>query len=85
MVGMRPSFLTLLGIAMVALGLIILTVLLGSLGGEVRGFGIILIGPIPVIVSDGASFPLVMLLAVVLFLLVVFLVLRTTLRGHPQD
>lgn len=82
---MRSSFLTLLGIAMVALGLIILTVLLGSLGGEVKGFGIILIGPIPIIVSDGASFPLVMLLAVVLFLLVVFLVLRTTLRGHPQD
>jgi uncharacterized membrane protein len=85
MVGMRPSFLTLLGIAMVALGLIILTVLLGSLGGEVEGFGIILIGPIPVIVSDGPSFPLVMLLAVALFLLVVFLVLRTTLRGHQQD
>jgi uncharacterized membrane protein len=85
MVGMRPSFLTLLGIAMVALGLIVLTVLLGSLGGEVRGFGIILIGPIPVIVSDGASFPLVMLLAVALFLLVVFLVLRTTLRSHQQD
>ena len=70
---------------MVALGLIVLTVLLGSLGGEVRGFGIILIGPIPIIISDGASFPLVMLLAVVLFLLVVFLVLRSTLRGHPQD
>jgi uncharacterized membrane protein len=85
MVGMRSSFLTLLGIAMVALGLIILTVLLGSLGGEVKGFGIILIGPMPVIVSDGASFPLVMLLAVALFLLVVFLVLRTTLRGHQQD
>jgi len=82
---MRSSFLTLLGIAMVALGLIVLTVLLGSLGGEVRGFGIILIGPIPIIISDGASFPLVMLLAVVLFLLVVFLVLRSTLRGHPQD
>jgi len=82
---MRSSFLTFLGIAMVALGLIILTVLLGSLDGEVRGFGIILIGPIPVIVSDGASFPLVMLLAVALFLLVVFLVLRTTLRGHQQD
>jgi uncharacterized membrane protein len=85
MVGMRSSFLTLLGIAMVALGLIILTVLLGSLGGEFKGFGIILIGPIPVIVSDGPSFPLVMLLAVALFLLVVFLVLRTTLRGHQQD
>jgi uncharacterized membrane protein len=85
MVGMRPFFLTLLGIAMVALGLIILTVLLRSLGGEVRGFGIILIGPIPVIVSDGASFPLVMLLAVALFLFAVFLVLRTTLRGHQQD
>jgi uncharacterized membrane protein len=85
MVGMRSSFLTLLGIAMVALGLIILMVLLGSLGGEVKGFGIILIGPIPIIVSDGASFPLVMLLAVALFLLVVFLVLRTTLRGHQQD
>ena len=85
MVGMRPSFLTLLGIAMVALGLIVLTVLLGSLGEEVRGFGIILVGPIPIIISDGASFPLVMLLAVVLFLLVVFLVLRSTLRGHPQD
>jgi len=70
---------------MVALGLIILTVLLGSLGGEVKGFGIILIGPIPIIVSDGPSFPLVMLLAVTLFLLVVFLVLRTTLRGHQQD
>jgi len=82
---MRSSFLTLLGVAMVALGLIILTVLLGSLGGEVKGFGIILIGPIPVIVSDGPSFPLVMLLAVTLFLLVVFLVLRTTLRGHQQD
>jgi uncharacterized membrane protein len=82
---MRPSSLTLLGIAMVALGLIALMILLGSLGGEVKGFGIILIGPIPVIVSDGASFPLVMLLAVALFLLVVFLVLRTTLRGHPQD
>jgi uncharacterized membrane protein len=85
MIGMRSSFLTLLGIAMVALGLIILTVLLGSLGGEVKGFGIILIGPIPVIISDGPSFPLVMLLAVTLFLLVVFLVLRTTLRGHQQD
>jgi uncharacterized membrane protein len=82
---MRSSFLTLLGIAMVALGLIALMILLGSLGGEVKGFGIILIGPIPVIVSDGASFPLVMLLAVALFLIVVFLVLRTTLRGHPQD
>jgi uncharacterized membrane protein len=82
---MRPSSLTLLGIAMVALGLIALMILLGSLGGEVKGFGIILIGPIPIIVSDGASFPLVMLLAVALFLLVVFLVLRTTLRGHPQD
>ena len=70
---------------MVALGLIILTVLLGSLGGEVKGFGIILIGPIPVIVSDGPPFPLVMLLAVALFLLLVFLVLRTTLRGHQQD
>jgi uncharacterized membrane protein len=70
---------------MVALGLIALTVLLGSLGGEVKGFGIILIGPIPVIVSDGASFPLVMLLTVALFLLLVFLVLRTTLRGHQQD
>jgi uncharacterized membrane protein len=82
---MRSSFLTLLGVAMVALGLIILTVLLGSLGGEVKGFGIILIGPIPIIVSDGASFPLVMLLAVALFLLLVFLVLRSTLRGHQQD
>jgi uncharacterized membrane protein len=82
---MRSSFLTLLGIAMVALGLIVLTVLLGRLGGEVKGFGIILIGPIPVIISDGASFPLVMLLAVTLFVLVVFLVLRTTLRGHQQD
>jgi uncharacterized membrane protein len=82
---MRSSFLTLLGIAMVALGLIALMILLGSLGGEVKGFGIILIGPIPIIVSDGASFPLVMLLAVALFLIVVFLVLRTTLRGHPQD
>jgi uncharacterized membrane protein len=70
---------------MVALGLIVLTVLLGSLGGEVRGFGIILIGPVPVIVSDGASFPLVMLLAVALFLFVVFFVLRTTLRSHQQD
>jgi uncharacterized membrane protein len=85
MVGMRSSFLTLLGIAMVALGLIALMILLGSLGGEVKGFGIILIGPIPIIVLDGASFPLVMLLAVALFLLVVFLVLRTTLRGHQQD
>jgi uncharacterized membrane protein len=85
MVGMRSSYLTLLGIAMVALGLIVLTVLIGNLGGEVKGFGIILIGPIPLIVSDGASFPLVMLLAVALFLLVVFLVLRTTLRGHQQD
>jgi uncharacterized membrane protein len=82
---MRFSFLTFLGIAMVALGLIALMILLGSLGGEVKGFGIILIGPIPVIVSDGPSFPLVMLLAVALFLLVVFLVLRTTLRGHQQD
>jgi uncharacterized membrane protein len=82
---MRSSFLTFLGIAMVALGLIALMILLGSLGGEVKGFGIILIGPIPIIVSDGPSFPLVMLLAVALFLLVVFLVLRTTLRGHPQD
>jgi uncharacterized membrane protein len=82
---MRSSFLTLLGIAMVALGLIALMILLGSLGGEVKGFGIILIGPIPVIISDGASIPLVMLLAVALFLLVVFLVLRTTLRGHQQD
>jgi uncharacterized membrane protein len=82
---MRSSFLTLLGVAMVALGLIILTVLLGSLGGEVKGFGIILIGPIPIIVSDGASFPLVMLLAVALFVLLVFLVLRSTLRGHQQD
>jgi uncharacterized membrane protein len=81
---MRPSFLTLLGVAMAALGLIVLTVLLGSLDGEVKGFGIILIGPIPIIVSDGASFPLVMLLAVALFLLVVFLVLRTTLLGHQQ-
>jgi len=70
---------------MVALGLIALMILLGSLGGEVKGFGIILIGPIPIIVSDGPSFPLVMLLAVTLFLLVVFLVLRTTLRGHQQD
>jgi uncharacterized membrane protein len=70
---------------MVALGLIALMILLGSLGGEVKGFGIILIGPIPIIVSDGPSFPLVMLLAVALFLLVVFLVLRTTLRGHQQD
>ena len=70
---------------MVALGLIALTVLLGSLGREVKGFGIILIGPIPIIVSDGASFPLVMLLAVALFLLLVFLVLRSTLRGHQQD
>jgi uncharacterized membrane protein len=85
MVGMRSSFLTLLGIAMVALGLIVLTVLIRNLGGEVKGFGIILIGPIPVIVSDEASFPLVMLLAVALFLLVVSLVLRTTLRGHQQD
>ncbi|MDT7968154.1 MAG: DUF131 domain-containing protein [Candidatus Calditenuis sp.] len=82
---MRSSFLTFLGIAMVALGLIALMILLGSLGGEVKGFGIILIGPIPIIVSDGPSFPLVMLLAVTLFLLVVFLVLRTTLRGHQQD
>jgi uncharacterized membrane protein len=82
---MRSSFLTLLGVAMVALGLIVLTVLLGSLGGEVKGFGIILIGPIPIIVSDGASFPLVMLLAVALFVLLVFLVLRSTLRGHQQD
>jgi uncharacterized membrane protein len=82
---MRSSFLTLLGIAMVALGLIALMILLGSLGGEVKGFGIILIGPIPIIVSDGASFPLVTLLTVALFLLVVFLVLRTTLRGHQQD
>jgi uncharacterized membrane protein len=82
---MRPSSLTLLGIAMVALGLIALTVLLGSLGGEVKGFGIILIGPIPIIVSDGHSFPLVMLLAAALFLLLVFLVLRTTLCGHQQD
>ena len=82
---MRSSFLTLLGVAMVALGLIILTVLLGSLGGEVKGFGIILIGPIPIIVSDGASFPLVMLPAVALFLLLVFLVLRPALRGHQQD
>jgi uncharacterized membrane protein len=82
---MKSSFLTFLGIAMVALGLIILTVLLGSLGGEVKGFGIILIGPIPVIVSDGPSFPLVMLLAVALFLFAVFLVLRTTLRSHQQD
>jgi uncharacterized membrane protein len=70
---------------MVALGLIALMILLGSLGGEVKGFGIILIGPIPIIVSDGPSFPLVMLLAVALFLLVVFFVLRTTLRGHQQD
>ena len=70
---------------MVALGLIVLTVLLGRLGGEVKGFGIILIGPIPVIISDGASSPLVILLAVALFVLVVFLVLRTTLRGHQQD
>ena len=70
---------------MVALGLIALMILLGSLGGEVRAFGIIMIGPIPIIVSDGPSFPLVMLLAVALFLLVVFLVLRTTLRGHQQD
>ena len=85
MVGMRSSFLTFLGIAMVALGLIILTVLLVSLGGEVKGFGIILIGPIPVIVSDGPSFPLVMLLAVALFLFAVSLVLRTTLRSHQQD
>jgi uncharacterized membrane protein len=85
MVGMRPSSMTLLGIAMVALGLIALMILLGSLGGEVKGFGIILIGPIPIIVSDGPSFPLVMLLAVALFLLVVFFVLRTTLRGHQQD
>jgi uncharacterized membrane protein len=82
---MKPSFLTFLGIAMVALGLIALMILLGSFGGEVKGFGIILIGPIPVIISDGPSFPLVMLLAVTLFLLVVFLVLRTTLRGHQQD
>jgi uncharacterized membrane protein len=82
---MKPSFLTFLGIAMVALGLIVLTVLLGSLSGEVKGFGIILIGPIPIIISDGPSFPLVMLLAVALFLLVVFLFLRTTLRGHQQD
>jgi uncharacterized membrane protein len=82
---MRSSFLTFLGIAMVALGLIALMILLGSLGGEVRAFGIIMIGPIPIIVSDGPSFPLVMLLAVALFLLVVFLVLRTTLRGHQQD
>jgi uncharacterized membrane protein len=82
---MRYSFLTFLGIAVVALGLIALMILLGSLGGEVRAFGIILIGPIPIIASDGASFPLVMLLAVALFLLVVFLVLRTTLRGHQQD
>jgi uncharacterized membrane protein len=82
---MRPAFLTLLGIAMVALGLIALIVLLWSLGGEVRGFGFILIGPIPIIVSDGASLPLVMLLVVALFLVLVFLVLRTTLRAHQQD
>ena len=79
--GMRPNVLTLLGIAMIALGLIALTVLIGTLGGEVRGIGLILIGPIPIIVTDGASLPLIMLLTVALFLVLVFLVLRVFLRG----
>jgi hypothetical protein len=79
--GMRPNVLTLLGIAMIALGLIALTVLIGTLGGEVRGIGLILIGPIPIIVTDGSSLPLVMLLMLALFLVLVFLVLRPFLRG----
>jgi len=79
--GMRPNVLTLLGIAMIALGLIALTVLIGILGGEVRGIGLILIGPIPIIVTDGSSLPLVMLLMLALFLALVFLVLRPFLRG----
>ena len=78
---MRPNVLMLLGIAMIALGLIALTVLIGTLGGEVRGFGLILIGPIPIIVTDGSSLPLVMLLMLALFLALVFLVLRPFLRG----
>ncbi len=82
---MRPLPLTLLGIAMVALGLIALTALFGALGGEVRGFTVILIGPIPIIVSDGASLPLVTLIAMALFLLLAFLFLRASLRRHQQD
>ena len=81
----------LLALSFVLIAVGILLVLLGTTAsqgeGAVRSKGLVvlLLGPIPIIVSDGASFPLVMLLAVVLFLLVVFLVLRTTLRGHPQD
>ncbi len=83
--GMRSAVLTVLGFAMVAAGLAVLAVLFGNLAGEVRGFGIILIGPIPIIVSDGASLPAVMLLSVALFLLFAFLVLRGLLRGSKQD
>ncbi len=78
---MRPNILILFGIAMTALGLIALTILIGTLGGEVRDFGLILIGPIPIIVTDGAALPLAMLLVVVLFLVLAILVLRAFLRA----
>ncbi|MDJ0274062.1 MAG: hypothetical protein QXZ03_06910 [Nitrososphaerota archaeon] len=81
---MRAGVLVALGFVLILSGVIALIALLAASGAEVRGFGIILIGPVPIIVTDGQHLPLILLLALPL-LLFVLLALRRMLPRDQQD
>ncbi|MCS7117769.1 MAG: DUF131 domain-containing protein [Thaumarchaeota archaeon] len=56
---------------------VLMLALLASLpGGEARGFGILLIGPIPIIVSDGQVTSLVAVAALALIALILLRAVR---------
>jgi len=71
-----------LGIALVFLAVVILAL---SYGGEVRGFGFILIGPIPLVISGGAeaAYLLVGVFAAALAAIVIAILLMAR-AGRPQ-
>ncbi|MCS7095183.1 MAG: DUF131 domain-containing protein [Thaumarchaeota archaeon] len=71
---MRAAILALLLVLIVAVSMLALMVSLS--GGEVTGFGFLLIGPIPIIVSDGQATALFMVAALVLIALIILRLLR---------
>lgn len=71
---MRSAVLALLSVLILA---VLMLALLASLpGGEARGFGILLIGPIPIIVSDGQVTSLVAVAALALIALILLRAVR---------
>ncbi|MCD6421304.1 MAG: DUF131 domain-containing protein [Thaumarchaeota archaeon] len=69
------------GIALILIGALLIALALTSIRGEVKGGGVIMIGPFPIIFGDRSLAPLLLILALAVMLVLVMASLLTGSGG----